>query len=201
MKKLLIVIVFAISATMSVNAQVEDLRHEISVTYGTGNSILGDGIGNAFDALFNSISGVKTTNEKQFGTLSVEYFYHLNDPNVAIGLIGGYAEDSRDFTKGGIKVGDAKKTNFTIMPSAKYYWSNKEAFGFYSKIAAGVTFHNEKSNSSQWESDNYDKSKAYFAAQVSPIGLEAGIKNLRALLELGWGEQGVIGLIGLRAKF
>ena len=201
MKKFLVMVVVAISATMNVSAQVEDLRHEISVTYGTGSSIFGDGIGNLFEAIGNSISGVSATNEKQFGTLSVEYFYHLNDPKAAIGLIGGYAEESRDFTKGGIKVGDAKKTNFTIMPSAKYYWSNKEAFGFYSKIAAGVTFHNEKSNSTQWESDNYDKSKAYFAAQVSPIGLEAGIKNLRALLELGWGEQGVIGLIGLRAKF
>ena len=89
MKKILVMVVVAISATLSVNAQVEDLRHEISVAYGTGSSIFGDGIGNAFDALFNSISGVKTTNEKQFGTLSVEYFYHLNDPNVAIGLIGG----------------------------------------------------------------------------------------------------------------
>jgi len=201
MKKLLIVIVFAISATMSVNAQVEDLRHEISVTYGTGNSILGDGIGNAFDAPFNSISGVKATNEKQFGTFSVEYFYHLNNPDLAIGLIGAYSKESRDLEKSDTKIGDAEKTNFTIMPSAKYYWSNKEHFGFYSKIAFGVTFHNEKSTSSKYESDNYDNSKTYFATQISPIGLEAGIKNLRAFLELGWGEQGTIAFIGLRAKF
>ena len=64
MKKFLIVVVVAISTTISVDAQVEDLRHEISVTYGTGVSIFGDGIGNAFDALFNSISGIKATNEK-----------------------------------------------------------------------------------------------------------------------------------------
>ena len=194
-------VVVAISATMSVNAQVEDLCHEISVAYGTGSSIFGDGIGNAFDALFNSISGVKTTNEKQFGTLSVEYFYHLNDPKVAIGLIGCYAEESRDLVSGDSKIGDAKKTNFTIMPSAKYYWSNKEHFGFYSKIALGATFHSEKSNSNKYQSDNYDKSKVYFATQVSPVGLEAGVKNFRGFLEAGWGEQGVIALIGLRAKF
>lgn len=201
MKKFLIVVVVAISTAISVDAQVEDLRHEISVTYGTGVSIFGDGIGNAFDALFNSISGIKATNEKQFGTLSVEYFYHLNDPNLAIGLIGAYSKESRDLEKNDTKIGDAEKTNFTIMPAIKNYWSNKEHFGFYSKIAFGVTFHSEKSTSSKYESDNYDNSKAYFATQISPIGLEAGIKNLRAFLELGWGEQGTIGLIGLRAKF
>ena len=201
MKKILVMVVAAISATMSVNAQVEDLRHEIGVTYGTGNAIFGDGIGNVFDAIGNSILGVKTANEKQFGTLSVEYFYHLNNPNAAIGLIGAYSEESKDLMKDGTNIGDAKKTNFTIMPSAKYYWIYKEYFGFYSKIAVGATFHGEKSNSSKYEGDNYDNSKVYFAAQISPIGLEAGIKNLRAFLEAGWGEQGVIAFIGLRAKF
>lgn len=199
MKKFLVLVVAAISATMSVNAQVEDLRHEIGVTYGTGNSIIGEGIGSVFDALFNSISGVKSANEKQFGTLSVEYFYHLNNPNVAIGLIGAYSEESRDLMKSDTKIGDAKKTNFTIMPSAKYYWSNKEHFGFYSKLAFGATFHGETKNSK--ESSNSDDNSVFFAAQISPVGLEAGLKNFRAFLEGGWGEQGVIGLIGLRAKF
>jgi hypothetical protein len=200
MKKLLVMVVAAISATMSVNAQVEDLRHEIGVTYGTGNVIFGDGIGNAFEAIFNSLRDVKADNEKQFGTLSLEYFYHLNDPKVAIGLIGAYSEESRDFMQSGTKVGDAKKTNFTIMPSAKYYWSNKEHFGFYSKVAFGATFHSE-SKSSDLESDNNDKNKVYFATQISPVGIEAGLKNLRVFLEGGWGEQGVIALIGLRTKF
>ena len=201
MKKFLVLVVAAISATMSVNAQVEDLRHEIGVTYGTGNVIFGDGIGNAFEAIFNSLRDVKADNEKQFGTLSLEYFYHLNDPKVAIGLIGAYSKESRDLEKNDTKIGDAEKTNFTIMPAIKNYWSNKEHFGFYSKIAFGVTFHSEKSTSSKYESDNYDNSKTYFATQISPIALEAGIKNLRAFLELGWGEQGTIAFIGLRAKF
>ena len=86
------------------------------------------------------------------------------------------------------------------MPSAKYYWSNKEHFGFYSKVAFGATFHSE-SKSSDLESDNNDKNKVYFATQISPVGIEAGLKNLRVFLEGGWGEQGVIALIGLRTKF
>ena len=47
MKKYLVMVVAAMMATMNVNAQNEDLKHEIGVSYGVGISTIADGIGNA----------------------------------------------------------------------------------------------------------------------------------------------------------
>ena len=40
MKKIMMMVVAAMMVTVNANAQVEDLRHEIGVTYGTGLSVV-----------------------------------------------------------------------------------------------------------------------------------------------------------------
>ena len=84
------------------------------------------------------------------------------------------------------------------MPSLKYYWVNKDHFGFYSKLAAGVMF---DSDSYKANGNKNSESSAYFGCQVSPVGLEAGSKNIRGMVEFGFGEQGVGALAGLKFKF
>lgn len=198
--------VAAMMATVSVNAQVEKLRHEIGVTYGTGLSTVGDGIGEGFARVI--VAGIfgestESVNEKSFGTLSLEYFYHLNNPRWAVGGIFGYAYFSNEYQKrsSGQKTEERTRTYYTVMPSVKYYWVNKEHFGFYSKVAVGATFDHDSreyfGNISSSESDNH----TYFACQVSPAGVEAGTKNFRGFIEGGYGEQGIIALIGFRTKF
>ena len=189
----------ALMAVMSLQAQDEKPRHEIGVSYGAGVSLIGDGIGNSVGTgLFDALFGYNWTNRKEFGSLGLEYFYHLSDnPRVALGGILTYARYGEDVEKDGVKKGDRKRTYMTLMPSVKYYYVDGKNFGLYSKAAVGVMMlHSKSSMNSQSDSD----SSFRFMGQVSLLGVEAGSQNLRGFLEFGIGEQGII-LIGLKCKF
>ena len=103
-------VLFALMAMVCVQAQDENPRHEIGVSYGLGVSLIGDGIGNAVGAgIFDALTGYEWTNKKNFGTLGVEYFYHLADaPRTAIGGIFTYARYGEDVEKGGVKEGERR---------------------------------------------------------------------------------------------
>lgn len=189
----------ALMAVMSLQAQDEKPRHEIGVSYGAGVSLIGDGIGNSVGTgLFDALFGYNWTNRKEFGSLGLEYFYHLSDdPRVALGGILTYARYGEDVEKDGVKKGDRKRTYMTLMPSVKYYYVDGKNFGLYSKAAVGVMMlHSKSSMNSQSDSD----SNFRFMGQASLLGVEAGSQNLRGFLEFGIGEQG-IALIGLKCKF
>ncbi len=192
-------VLFALMAMVCVQAQDENPRHEIGVSYGLGVSLIGDGIGNAVGAgIFDALTGYEWTNKKNFGTLGVEYFYHLADaPRTAIGGIFTYARYGEDVEKGGVKEGERTRSYMTLMPSVKYYYVNGKNFGLYSKVAAGVMMMRAKSESNGKSDTNSD---FRFMCQASLLGLEAGSQNFRCFFELGAGEQGII-LAGLKYKF
>ena len=97
MKKIMTMVVAAMMASLSVNAQSNQPKHELGVSYGIGVSLLGDGIGNAIgNGIFDQLAGYKWEDNKQFGTLGVEYFYHLSNPNLAVGAIATFAKYSED---------------------------------------------------------------------------------------------------------
>ena len=199
MIKKLSLVLLALMAIVSVQAQDEKPRHEIGVSYGLGVSLIGDGIGNAVGAgIFDALTGYEWTNKKNFGTLGVEYFYHLADaPRTAIGGIFTYARYGEDVEKGGVKEGERTRSYMTLMPSVKYYYVNGKNFGLYSKVAAGVMMMRAKSESNGKSDTNSD---FRFMCQASLLGLEAGSQNFRCFFELGAGEQGII-LAGLKYKF
>ena len=199
MTKKLTFLFAALMAVVTLQAQDEKPRHEIGVSYGVGVSLIGDGIGHSIGSgIFDNLFGYEWTDKKEFGTLGLEYFYHLADnPRVALGGILTYARYGEDVEKGGIKQGDRKRTYVSLMPSVKYYYVDGKNFGLYSKAAVGVMLLNVKSTmGGQSES----KSEARFMGQASLLGLEAGSQNFRGFLELGVGEQG-IALVGLKCKF
>lgn len=199
MKKMIAMVAVALMAVMSANAQSEDLQNELSLSYGVGStSQLGDGIGEGFFlALF---SDTELDDGFILGPISVEYFRHLNNPRLAIGGFVSYSKWNSDIVKRSgyhEKVGERKRNFIAVMPAVKWYWTNKNSFGFYSKVAAGAAFLNssEKDSSGQTKDDN----GTYFMFQLSPVGLEFG-KQFRFYTELGVGEQGFI-QAGLRYKF
>lgn len=201
MKKIILMVAVAMMTVMNVNAQVEDLKNEVSVSYGVGISLIGDGLGNGVGrGIIDRGLGYEYANNKQFGTLAVEYFRHLNNPRLAVGAVMTYAQYGEDVVKkdGGQKEGERTRNYFAVMPAIKYYWVNKEHFGLYSKAALGLMmmFESEKQNGQS----SADNTNPYFMCQVSPIGLEAGGKNFRGFVEAGVGEQGFL-LAGLRFKF
>ena len=189
-------------AALCVQAQNEpSTTHEIGVSYGLGVSLIGDGISNGIsNGIFDSLSDRKWTNEKQFGTLGVEYFYHLPDaPRAAIGGIFTYASYGEDVESGGVKVGERRRSYMALMPSIKYNYVYSKSFALYSKVAAGAMYVHAKSDNLK-DNTTDSSNKILFMGQASLLGLEAGSQNFRCFMELGVGEQGIV-LAGLKYKF
>ena len=200
MKKIFVFALVALMNAMGAKAQSDEPRNEIGVSYGLGISMIGDGIGHGIgEGLFDGIVGRKWTNDKQFGSLAVEYFRHLDNPKLAIGGIVTFSQYGEDVEYQGTKEGERKRKYISVMPSVKYYYVNKKSFGMYSKLGlGGMLLHSKSEDVKTGKSDT--DSKFYVAYQVSALGLEAGSQNLRAFLEAGFGEQGLV-LAGLRCKF
>ena len=201
MKKLMMMVAVALMTAVSANAQSELPKNEIGISYGLGVSAIGDGIGNAIGTgLFDSMAGRKWTNEKNFGTLGIEYFRRLdNTPKLAVGGILTYARMGEDVEYKGTKEGERTRTWMSLMPTMKYYWTQSNNFAFYTKLGAGVMMLHSKTEDLVDHMTDTD-SKFYFMWQASLLGAEVGSKNLRGFIELGVGEQG-IALAGLRVKF
>lgn len=176
MKKLILTVVAAMMATVSINAQ-DEWQNEIAVAYGAGsNTDIVSSIG------VGMFTGKQTS---YWGPISVEYFRHFSS-GVGVGAVAAV---------GGCKWeehSNAKSTYFTFMPALKYNWLVKDHFGMYSKIAAGITFAKDSGTSK-------NNSRSEFNWQASLVGLEFG-GALRGFVEFGFGEQGII-LGGLRYKF
>ena len=201
MKKLMMMVAVALMTAVSANAQSEQPKNEIGISYGLGVSAIGDGIGNGLgNGLFDGMVGRKWTNEKNFGTLGIEYFRHLdNTPKLAVGGILTYARMGEDVEYKGTKEGERTRTWMSLMPTMKYYWTQSNNFAFYTKLGAGVMMLHSKNEDLVDHMTDTD-SKFYFMWQASLLGAEVGSKNLRGFIELGVGEQGIV-LAGLRYKF
>lgn len=188
----------AFMTAWNVNAQNENLHHELSLSYGLGSiAQLGDGIGEGIALIF---SDKEYDDGFILGPITAEYFYHFNNPRLAIGGSFSYSKWDSDvlIRNSHEKVGETKRNFFSIMPSFKCYWVNKNHFGLYSKVAAGVGFLKNKSKNFELNKEN-DETNTYFMFQASFIGAEFGSK-FRGFVELGVGDQG-FALAGIRYKF
>ena len=200
MKKILVMVAVAIMTAVSVNAQngYDNTKHEIAVSYGVLSNSTWMSIGDAMGTIL-TFGAVKYSDGKFTGPIAMEYFYHVN-PLVGVGAIGAYACEKKDMLIAGENYGEAKNTFITVMPAAKFNWLRTKNFGLYSKVGAGLTFVSRKEDYTKPDAENQSDSKVGFNFQASALGIEAGSPNIRAFLELGVGEQGVL-LGGLRAKF
>lgn len=176
MKKLFLMVVAAMMATVSINAQ-DEWQNEIAVAYGAGsNTDIVSSIG------VGMFTGKQTS---YWGPVSVEYFRHFSSGFGvgAVAAVGGCKWEEHN---------NAKSTYITFMPALKYNWLVKDHFGMYSKVAAGITFAKDSGTSK-------NNSRSEFNWQASFVGMEFG-GALRGFVEFGLGEQGII-LGGLRYKF
>ena len=198
MKIKILMVAVAFMTAWNVNAQNENLHHELSLSYGLGSiAQLGDGIGEGIALIF---SDKEYDDGFILGPITAEYFYHFNNPRLAIGGSFSYSKWDSDvlIRNSHEKVGETKRNFFSIMPSFKCYWVNKNHFGLYSKVAAGVGFLKNKSKNFELNKEN-DETNTYFMFQASFIGAEFGSK-FRGFAELGVGDQG-FALAGIRYKF
>ena len=199
MKKMMMMVVVALMTAMSVNAQSENLKNELSLSYGLGSvAQFGDGLGEGLGLVF---SDTEYDDGFILGPISVEYFRHLNNPRLAIGGFVSYSKWDSDIQKRSgnhQKVGKRNRNYFAVMPAVKWYWVNKNSFGLYSKGAVGAAFLNSTEKDLATNASKDDNS-THFLFQLSLIGVEFG-KQFRGFAEAGVGEQGFI-LAGIRYKF
>ena len=198
MRKTLLLAAVAMMTATGAQAQGYDYetKHEVAVSYGfDSNSQIID----AFEEIGGAMFGAKLENEKFFGPISVEYFYHLQ-PWFGVGGIAVFGVNTQDAMSGSDKVGESKNSYYTLMPAMKFDYLRKKHFGMYSKLAVGATLRNEKYDSDKASSKDYSDSEVHVNWQLSLFGIEAGSPTIRGFLELGTGEQGII-LAGVRYKF
>ena len=173
----------------------DEFKHEVAISYGAlSNSQILDVFEEAITAPFQGNTTLK--DDKFFGPISAEYFYHLQ-PWIGIGGILVYGQKKGDLysDSDNKKIGEDKNTYLTVMPAAKFDWFRRANVGLYSKVGVGVTLRHEVI-----EEINYDESKMHVNWQLTAIGVEVGSKQIRAFAELGTGEQGIF-LGGIRCKF
>lgn len=190
---------------------------------GIGESI-GEGLSSVLGKAISAIITLgladltdNTQKEESYSpTFNLQYLYRVA-PKVKIGAALTYQHTSVKLMaekQSGGYMDIAKATNdyFTVMPVAKFMWIEKDHIGLYSKAAAGICI---ASNSDpkfcdgvQVDPDREDRvlndlktdKGTRFAYQVSAIGFEAGSKNIRGFIELGYGFQG-LAQAGLCVKF
>ena len=173
----------------------DEFKHEVAISYGAlSNSQIIDIFEEAITAPFQGNTTLK--DDKFFGPISAEYFYHLQ-PWIGIGGILVYGQKKGDLysDSDNKKIGEDKNTYLTVMPAAKFDWFRRANVGLYSKLGVGVTLRHDVS-----EDIDYDESNMHVNWQLTAIGVEVGSKQIRAFAELGTGEQGIF-LGGIRCKF
>ena len=198
MKKSVIISAFVALVTI-VGVQTalaqDEFKHEVAISYGgASNSQILDVFEEAITAPFHGSTTLK--DDKFFGPISAEYFYHL-EPWIGIGGILVYGQKKGDLYSDADnkKVGENKNTYLTVMPAAKFDWFRRANVGLYSKVGVGVTLRHDVT-----EDIDYDESNMHVNWQLTAIGVEVGSKQIRAFAELGTGEQGIV-LGGIRCKF
>lgn len=180
----------------SMNAQAQDYKHEISLSYGWLST--SDWL-NIYEELIKApFSGSQQQrNESYYGPIAGEYFYRLNN-TIAVGGIAAFGHFSYDLyeKKDGVEQsrGEVANNYFTVLPAVKFNWLNKKNFGLYSKLAVGATFRSEKD-----DDINYSESSVHINWQASLLGIEAGANHMFGFAELGFGEQGTL-IAGIRFK-
>ena len=193
-----LMVAVAMMIAMNVNAQNENLHHELSLSYGLGSiAQFGDGIGEGLGLAFTN---TEYDDGSIVGPITMEYFYHFNNPRLAVGGSFTYSKWDSDVLvrNSQTKVGERNRNFFSVMPAFKSYWINKNHFGLYSKVAAGVGFLQCTDNDYETHVKK-DDNGCYFMFQLSFIGVEFGSK-LRGFVEAGVGDQGFI-QAGIRYKF
>lgn len=205
MRKIITMIIAALLGFTTTNAQegYDDAQHEVALSYGAMSTSQWLDV---FETIVNNIVGARYENERIFGPLAVEYFYHAKKW-LGVGGTFVYGSNTQDIVRydseidGDKQVGDITRNYFTLMPAVKFDWLRKKYFGLYSKAAFGATLREETVTS-------YDTTKnpskhdtmIHINWQTTLIGIEAGGSYLRGFAEMGVGEQGFV-LGGLRYKF
>lgn len=198
----------------SMQAQNVSSRHEIGVSYGYPTIAFGMFVDSNRNCSY--VEDGFYCNDKDFGPLSVEYYYRFT-PLISAGGVFTLIDRRKDIVDNKTKVGDYTERYYAAMPAIKFSWARGEFVTLFSKLALGPCLHNKTDkiymqtqviscgSEGCRKSPVYDVTEEYSSShlgllgQITLLGIEIG-SRLKVFGELGIGAQGVYN-VGLRYKF
>ena len=196
-------------ACTSMQAQNVSSRHEIGVSYGYPTIAFGMFVDSNRNCSY--VEDGFYCNDKDFGPLSVEYYYRFT-PLISAGGVFTLIDRRKDIVDNKTKVGDYTERYYAAMPAIKFSWARGEFITLFSKLALGPCLHNktdkiymQAQRFGNTVSPVYDVTEEYSSShlgllgQITLLGIEIG-SRLKVFGELGIGAQGVYN-VGLRYKF
>ena len=184
-------------ACVSMQAQNVTSRHDIGISYGYPTIAFGMFVDSNRNCSY--VEDGFYCNDRNFGPLSVEYYYRFT-PLISAGGVFALIDRRKDIVDKEVKVGDNTDRYYAAMPAIKFNWARGEFVSLYSKLVVGPCLHNETDKISvNGVTEKYTSSHLGVIGQFTPIGIEIG-GRLRVFGELGLGIQGVCNA-GLRYRF
>ena len=196
-------------ACVSMQAQNVSSRHEIGVSYGYPTIAFGMFVDSNRNCSY--VEDGFYCNDKDFGPLSVEYYYRFT-PLISAGGVFTLIDRRKDIVDNKTKVGDYTERYYAAMPAIKFSWARGEFITLFSKLALGPCLHNktdkiymQAQRFRNTVSPVYDVTEEHSSShlgllgQITLLGIEIG-SRLKVFGELGIGAQGVYN-VGLRYKF
>ena len=196
-------------ACTSMQAQNVSSRHEIGVSYGYPTIAFGMFVDSNRNCSY--VEDGFYCNDKDFGPLSVEYYYRFT-PLISAGGVFTLIDRRKDIVDNKTKVGDYTERYYAAMPAIKFSWARGEFVTLFSKLVLGPCLHNktdkiymQAQRFGNTVSPVYDVTEEYSSShlgllgQITLLGIEIG-SRLKVFGELGIGAQGVYN-VGLRYKF
>ena len=193
----------------SMQAQNVSSRHEIGVSYGYPTIAFGMFVDSNRNCSY--VEDGFYCNDKDFGPLSVEYYYRFT-PLISAGGVFTLIDRRKDIVDNKTKVGDYTERYYAAMPAIKFSWARGEFITLFSKLALGPCLHNKTDKiylqaqrfgntvSSVYDvTEEHSSSHLGLLGQITLLGIEIG-SRLKVFGELGIGAQGVYN-VGLRYKF
>ena len=193
----------------SMQAQNVSSRHEIGVSYGYPTIAFGMFVDSNRNCSY--VEDGFYCNDKDFGPLSVEYYYRFT-PLISAGGVFTLIDRRKDIVNNKTKVGDYTERYYAAMPAIKFSWARGEFITLFSKLALGPCLHNktdkiymQAQRFGNTVSPVYDVTEEHSSShlgllgQITLLGIEIG-SRLKVFGELGIGAQGVYN-VGLRYQF
>ncbi len=167
----------------------DEPQHEVAISYGLYPVT-------DFMDMYPDLFGELVETGNRTGTVSLSYIYKLSE---IVGVGGAFAFAGY----GGNYIEPAGnptyKNFFSLLPQAKFNWYAWRSLTLYSRAAAGVTLVDLREGNDVPANPEYDKTKAAFIWQLSPIGIEVG-RTFAVYAEAGFGAIGTA-MLGIRCRF
>ncbi len=200
MKKIFIVLIPLYFVCAAIDLQAQERKNELSISYGLATiNDLGEIFSNLFaDAIISAFGpDAVSTDTKLSGAFLLTYQHHFSNV-ISAGPVIGYEKLTDEISVNKSPAGKINHNAFTFAAEGRINYVNKDSFGMYLGLGAGISSISSKTTSDKAGNEDPDSSSG-FTFQVTGLGIRVG-DRLAASAELGFGYRGLVNL-GVSYRF